>query len=319
MRDRLTATRLVLVSAFLSSLLLLSFSVHSEIYSWTDKNGKTHFSDKNIKGVDQKKVELKVRESSWKKYVIDINDVDKILTATEKKRIERDVNSVYQFYDKILYFDIYKTVPVKIRLYEKEQDYQKYVTNKDNNIRNKRSRGMYFPSTNEIVVYINPDQRWRTFWTIKHETSHAIVDTLTPFVPSWLNEGLSENMEAIAVKSHSFILYPHNENYNSVKRAKNNGSQLNVKRLLSLSSTDFYKEMESGNSPNQAFTGELVRMLLSNKQGKSFITRLIHNYERGGRSYSSNLAEKHYIGGLSILQLNWNEWIARKSSEQINL
>ncbi|MES9852468.1 MAG: DUF4124 domain-containing protein [Candidatus Thiodiazotropha sp. L084R] len=302
----------------LTSLLLLSLPAHSVIYSWKDENGKTHFGDRVIEGVDQKKVELKVQESTWKKFDININDVDNVLTNMEKMRINRDVNTVYQFFDKILYFDIYKTVPVKIRIYKSRKDYQRYIT-KDGNVRNTNSRGIYFPVTNEIVVYINPKQRWRTFWTIKHETSHAIVDTVTPFVPAWLNEGLAENMEAIGVKEKTYILYPHHENYNTISQALTNGRKLNVKQLLSLSSTDFYKRHEHRDSPHQAFSGELIRMFLSSKQGKSFITRMMHIYERGSRSYSSNLVDKHYIGGLTILQFNWNDWISRKSSIQVNL
>ena len=310
--------RLLKLAASLCCLLSLSLPTYAEIYSWKDKNGNMHFSDKKIEGIGQKRVNIKVKTSEWGKYVIDINDVDGILTEQEKQRIQEDVNAVYQFFDRKLYFDIHKTVPVNIRLYEKKEDYQRYVldTNSKASI---NSRGIYFPKTNEIALYLNPKERWRTFWTIKHETSHAIVDTVTPFVPSWLNEGLAENMEALGVNRNDFFLYPHRENHRNAENAHKRGNNLDVKKFLSLSSTKFYKQLKSEGSSHQTHAGELVRLFLSTKPGLKFVIRLIHIYERGARTYGSHLAKEHYTGGLKVLQNDWNRWVSRPESQKLKL
>ncbi len=299
-------------------ILLLSPQTNSEIYSWKDENGKTHFSDKARKGRKSEQINLQIQESSWEKYIIEIIDIDNVLTKEETTQIQIDVNNIYQFFDKKLHFDIYKTVPVKIRLYKKKEDYLTYLSKKTNS-NHKNSRGVYFRKTNEIILYLNPEERWRTLWTIKHETSHAIVDTLTPFVPAWLNEGLAENMECLSIDNNNFRLTPHNENHRNAQASNNKGKTLNVKMFLSLSSNDYYESMRQGKSPNQTYAGELTRMLLSTRTGKNFVSRLIHIYERGSRKYSSHLVKKHYIGGLSVLQNNWNTWIDRTNSQNINL
>jgi len=309
--------RLSAIVISLSLLLCLSFSVYGEVYSWKDKNGKMHFGDKKITGIQQQKLDLKVQKSKWKKYSIEVMDVDSVLTEKELERIKSDVNTVYHFFDKKLYFDIYKTVPVKIRLFKDRREYALYLSETYEH-KGWHTRGVYFSKTNEIVVVLNEKQRWRTFWTIKHETSHAIVDSLTPFVPAWLNEGLAENMEVIGKNKRNFVLYPHNENQQYAYKA-NQGKTLNVKKFLSLNSSDLYALLKQPLSPIQAYTGELVRMLLSTKPGRSFFIRLIHDYKRGSRIYGSKLASEHYIGGLTVLQNDWNSWINRLKSQQINM
>jgi len=302
----------------LCSFIGLSFPVNSEIYMWKDENGKTHFGDKKIEDANQQTVDIKFQESEWKKYVIEINDVDNVLTDQEKDRIQNDVDTVYQFFDKKLYFDIYKTVPVKIRLYGKEEGYLRYLSD-EYKTNGKHSRGVYFPSKNEIVTFINVKERWRTFWTIKHESSHAIVDTLTPFLPAWLDEGLAENMEALGLKSNSFILQMHSENHHDANQAYLSGWNFDIETFLSTSSDTFYAQLEQGGSPNQANTGELVRMFLSTNPGRGFIIHLIHVYERGSLLYSSYVADEHYIGGLKVMQDDWSRWVARPVSKDIEL
>lgn len=311
--------------AWLCLFLCLSSSAMAEIYSWKDANGKMHFGDRKLEGVNQKAVLVRSHKSSWKTFEIEINDVNGVLTTKEREQIKKDVNNVYQFYDKSLYFDIYKTVPVKIRLFEMKSDYEKYTSSKYQT-NGKHSRGIYFSSTNEIVVYLNASERFRTFLTIKHETSHAIVDTLTPFIPSWLNEGLAENMEVVGfvevesgVEDGGFYLGPHEENYRSLSWYEGRGRMLSVKKFLSLTSAKFREQQRQGRSPNQVHAGELVRMFLSRKTGKSFITRLVHIYERGSNILSAYPADEHYIGGLRVMQDDWDRWVRRSRSERIVL
>lgn len=310
----------LIILLLLVNLVFLNIPAYGDIYSWKDKSGVTHFGDKKLGSVKQAKVELKVKSSMWKEYIIDINDIDNVLTDKEILQIRKDVNAVYNFFDNKLHFDIFKTVPVKIRLYEKQENYQRFISSKMAYINyHKKTRGMYFPRTNEIIVLLNKKERWRTFWTIKHETSHAIVDTLTPFIPSWFNEGIAENMEVLKSDGQDLVLLPHSENYLSVMRDYNKGNNIGVEKLLSISSRAFYTKQVCGRSSNHSCVGEFVRMLLSTRHGKSFVTRIIHIYKGGSRIYSSTLVDMHYVGGLFRLKYNWNNWVARSTNEVLKL
>jgi len=293
---------------------LLPSVTNAEIYRWTDENGKTHFSDKKVGGVEQSKVTVETTKGDWKKFKIDIRAVGFELTAGEKADIENGVIQVYQFFDKKLYFDIYKTVPVDVTIFAEKEAYIRHVEPKYPDGHN--TRGIYFPKSNEIVVYIQK-KRDSTFRTIRHEVSHAIIDTLTPFVPAWLNEGIAENMEVIAKQGKRLYLKPHTENYKSLVYASKTQRLIGMSEFLSLTSVEWRKRSKAPNHRFQTQAGEFVRFLLSSPSNRSFLTRLIHTYKRGARTLASDIAADHYIGGLFTMESKWISWKNRKQNNSI--
>lgn len=289
----------------------------AQIYTWTDGSGKVHFSDKKRNDIEQQTVEVKSHKTDWKEFHIDIIDTNGVLSDKDQQMIQRDVKDVYRFFDSKLHFDIYKTVPVKIRIFGQQGDYSAYLADTYNYIDNK-TRGTYFSRSNEIVVRMNTKERWRTFWTIKHETSHAIVDTLTPYLPRWLNEGLAENMESIGYSNENFFLYPHLENRRDILTANRKGKLVSIKELLTVKNAGWSKQ-QAEHTTSQVQAGELVRMLLSTSPGQSFLVRLVHNYERGDRTFSYYFAEKNYLGGTQVLENDFNRWVKNRDKNKLPL
>ncbi|PKH89260.1 DUF4124 domain-containing protein [Colwellia sp. Bg11-28] len=74
-------TRLVIILLAASSCL--SFNLSAEIYTWTDKNGKVHFSDKPIN--DEKVTTIKPREN---------NNISK--TVSSNSQWQQDYNKTKQ-------------------------------------------------------------------------------------------------------------------------------------------------------------------------------------------------------------------------------
>ncbi|KEQ16202.1 hypothetical protein GZ78_23505 [Endozoicomonas numazuensis] len=302
--------------------MIISFSSHAKIYSWVDEKGVKHFSS-YAKSTDAEEVQLEAPVSQWKKTEIKIIDEGFDLTESERERIRRDVVAVYEFFDKKLYFDIYKTVPVSIKAFGDKQAYVEYIRNhkgisrqsKDNS---HNTLGIYLPKFNEIVIY-QQKYRERSFSTIKHEVSHAITDTLTPFVPSWLNEGIAENMETIGFEKGGFSIGPHLINYNHMKKHKRESKLLPVKEFLSLTSKEWRKKNIRSGYVMQTQAGELTRMLLSTDTGLNFISRLMHNYKRGDKTIAFYLVDDEYFGGTGMLESKWSLWVNRKQSDSIAL
>ena len=304
-----------LMLSLLLAVLLHPVVVIAEIYSWRDENGTIHFTDRKIEGVGQSTITLDIKKPDWEKFRINITDIGAGITANERKRIEEDVKTIYRFFDNKLYFDIYKTIPVNVTVFGQRAKYERYIKPKTSS---RNTRGMYFPQNNEIVVYIQKN-REGTFRTIKHETSHAIIDTLTPFVPAWLNEGIAENMEILSTHEALFYLDPHVENYNSLIRYGQEGKLLNISEFISMKSPDWRNRNRASNYVLQVQAGEFVRLLMSSSSGQSFLTRLIHSYKRGDRRLASNVAKDHYIGGLFALENNWESWRRRRDDNRVRL
>jgi hypothetical protein len=302
-----------------TALLGLFGSVASaEIYRWTDAQGRVHFGDRKLERVDQVALDVKTASSQWQPYAIVIETVGVDLTEAERERIKVDVNNVYRFFDNVLFFDMYKTVPVKIRIYPDVDGYQTYVT-QVLGVPPPPSRGVYLSRSNEIVVYIQSDRR-STFATIKHETSHAIVDTITPFTTAWLNEGLAEQMEMLELENDRLVIGRNPENKYFVQQlvAQSNGL-IDLQKLFSLPSDEWRRHHSDSGIPLYCQTGELVYFLMTSAPGRNFVVRLLHRYERGTRELSSRLVDQDYTGGIEAMQGGWNHWLSHAGVERIIL
>jgi hypothetical protein len=290
----------------------------AEIYQWTDEKGRVHFGDRKLESVQQVPLDVKTAHSQWQPFAIAIETVNVELSEAERARISTDVNNVYRFFDNVLFFDMYKTVPVKIRIYPDVNAYQAYLAQVvDGSL--PPSRGVYLPRSNEIVVYIQRN-RAATFDTIKHETSHAIVDTITPFTTAWLNEGLAEQMETLQLENDRLVIGRNSENRYFVRQlgAEPQGL-IGLEKMFALPSGEWRGHHSSTGVPLYCQTGELVYFLLDSTPGRNFIVRLLHRYQRGTRELSVRLVEQDYTGGVQAMQGAWNHWLGQNGSERIVL
>ncbi len=105
------------------SWAFITTSVQAEIYRWVDENGKVHFGDKKSKKYDQTTIKPDIHKSTWKRFDISVNLVNVELSQDEIERIQHDVNNIYQFYDQVMFFDFFKTVPVKIHIENNKENY----------------------------------------------------------------------------------------------------------------------------------------------------------------------------------------------------
>lgn len=298
-------------------LLAPSSGVVAEIYKWVDENGRVHFGDRKQKTVKQEVIVPEIQASQWSRHDIVVHAKDVAISAAEIQSIRDDVNNVYEFYDRVLHFDFYKTVPVNILLLKDEVTYYKYLTQRDGR-RPSPSYGVYYASDNQIIVYMRED-RAGTFRTIRHEVSHAIVDTITPYAPAWLNEGLAEQMETVSKSGSSLRIASHPMNRKHLMSQLDADRLMGVRSFLSLPSIEWRHTLVKRNGDLQAYAGEFVNFLLSTPPDRSFIVRLMHKFERGDRTISYHLVDENYIGGIRSLEVKWRSWIGSSKRGAIEL
>jgi len=307
----------------LSYYVILSFTLinsslsYAEIYKWVDGKGRVHFSDREINNVHQETVRPQVQASKWSRYDIKIEAEGVSLSQAEIEGILGDVNHVYEFHGRILHFDFYKTVPVKILLLKDKATYYRYLKKKTGK-KPPSSYGIYYPKDNQIIVYLRED-RGGTFRTIRHEVSHAIVDTITPYAPAWLNEGLAEQMETLTKTSGQLLITQHKVNNKSVVYQARKNQLIRVGDFLRLPSPKWRHKSVNRGSSLQAYAGEFVHFLLSTSPDRNFIVRLMHKFERGDRTISYHLVDQNYIGGIRSMEIKWNRWLSSKSKREITL
>ena len=292
---------------FFSLVLLSASSGHAKIYKWVDENGQVHFGDRRDHRVQQEEVSVKPAASKWSRFEIDVKTVDAELTDGEYQQIVDGVNNVYEFFDRVMSFDMNRTVPVNILILKDSTAYRNYLIRRNRGMA-VASYGIYMSSENQIVVYIRKD-RALTFPTIKHEVSHAVVDTIVPYAPAWLNEGLAEQMETIERDQSGLYFERHGENRWVVDQARERGLLADIDQLLKLPSNKWRHSDLSGRGSLRAQSGQFVYFLLSNPTRRNFLVRLMHNFNRGDRTISYYLVNDNYLGGVTMLGLDWRRWL----------
>lgn len=289
---------------------------YAEIYRWVDEKGRVHFGDKaeTLKQPSRQAtpVEVNIAESRWQRFDITVTSIDVTITAEETQRIIRDVNHVYGFYDHVMFFDFYQTVPVSITILKDKAGYNRYLQNTIGKTY-PSSRGVYLVKTNEIVVYMRADRNG-TFETIKHETSHAIIDAIAPMTPGWLNEGLAEVMEKIERKDGQLMVSRHLENQRIIK---DKTAMLPLRNILDMKSREWRKHNAASHSYLQAQAGELLYFLLSATPRKSFVVRILQEYKRGKNMRSLYLVRDNYIGDIGGMETGWEMWLRQPQRDAI--
>ncbi|OAN93285.1 hypothetical protein A8B84_19545 [Marinobacter sp. EhC06] len=298
-------------------LLTVASSGHAKIYKWVDEDGKVHFSDRQDHRVKQEVVNVKPGTSEWSRFEIDIKTVDVKLSEEEHQQIVEGVNNVYEFFDRVMSFDMHRTVPVNILILKDGATYRNYLVRRDGGMA-VASYGLYIPSEHQIVVYIRKN-RSLTFKTIKHEVSHAVVDSIVPYSPAWLNEGLAEQMEMLKRDESGLYFERHHENRWVVDQAREQGRLTAIDQLLKLSSNNWRHSDFSGRSSLRAQSGQFVYFLLSKPTSRNFVVRLMHNFNRGDRTLSYYLVDDNYIGGVTMLALDWRRWLHDQGDSVVRL
>lgn len=304
------------VLVFLLSMIFAA-SGYAKIYKWVDEDGKIHFSDREDHRVEQEVVNVKPGASKWSRFDIKIKAVDVELSEEESQQIVDGVNNVYEFFDRVMSFDMYRTVPVNILMFKNKAEYRNYLVRKNKGLA-VASYGLYIPSEHQIVVYVQ-ENRGRTFETIKHEVSHAVVDTIVPYAPLWLNEGLAEQMEMLERDESGLYFERHQENSWVVAKAREQGRLTGISQFLKLSSHKWRHSELSGHGSLRAQSGQFLSFLLSKPTRRNFVVRLMHNFNRGDRTLAYYLVDDNYIGGVSMLDLDWRRWLHEQGNEIIRL
>lgn len=305
------------VNPVLVFLLSTIFAVsgHAKIYKWVDEDGKIHFSDREDHRVEQEVVNVKPGASKWSRFDIKIKAVDVELSEEENQQIVDGVNNVYEFFDRVMSFDMYRTVPVNILMFKDKAEYRNYLVRRNKGLA-VASYGLYIPSEHQIVVYVQ-ENRSRTFETIKHEVSHAVVDTIVPYAPLWLNEGLAEQMEMLERDASGLYFERHQENSWVVAQAREQGRLTGISQFLKLSSYKWRHSELSGHGSLRAQSGQFLSFLLSKPTRRNFVVRLMHNFNRGDRTLAYYLVDDNYIGGVSMLDLDWRRWLHEQGNDII--
>lgn len=305
--------------------LLMCPDADAQVYKWTDKQGRVHYSDTKPEGVESEEVSERLRDAvstyssgpvtyspavSESTYVaaapvvVELFPVEMELTRANEAQIREEVERIYRSYVNVLGWSPRPRKPVKIRIFGKLSAWDAFPKSTEH-VEGHRSR--FDPGKNEVVMHA---RRFEIpmMEVLRHEVSHAIFHMEIGAAPRWLNEGLAEMFSPGAPRNGA----KPPANRAGVEIAKLKLREGSLEPWARYSDVPFYQwgmgRVELG---NYRVAAAMVSYLLASDRGTRCLREVLAQARKSGFGLASKTFERH-CGNLNDLDTDWRKWVQRQ-------
>ena len=285
----------------------LEKSTSSEIYRWTDENGKVHFSDAkpgDTRNSDVMSVSYPDRKQYFKLKVIEDTET---LPAFTRDKVNAEVRQVYRILSRNLDLEHLRKVSLNVRIIGTQSDFQNYRQQRAPQLRT--NSGFYTSDNNEAVVFQGNDPEVMRA-VIRHEATHVIMAGLYGATPSWFNEGLAEYFEQLQVSGQARQIGPVDYHWVHLQKRLAQGQLMPLRDYINLPPQRWY----SGDlQDNYGMGWALVYYLMSEPEGKQFLKGMMNEMAENycWSTPGSEYFDDHYPGGFKAFEAGWKTWLAK--------
>jgi len=289
----------------------------TKVYTWKDKNGVTHFSQRQpnekTKKVEEKRYSYSSKNIRGGNFDLKINleKNSKGNRYTYEDDLERRVRNMYSVMQSLLPNSGVLKVRIDLWLFlsypQYREFYRKYYPNSRGNISG--FLGFYLPK-HYIATAWQRNGYDQLMKTAIHEATHVFNHANFGRLPRWLNEGLAEYIEQITPSYDSFQVDLNMNAINSVK-----------KRPLKLSTfLDKNSWRRYGSNVMYTHSWALIFFLFSSDEGKNALGKVLSDYQAVSCEESISLDAgtllSDYYGGIEQLQTDFSNWLNSTKSPQ---
>lgn len=285
----------------------LGKSTSSEIYRWTDENGKVHFSDAKPGDTRNSKV-MSVSYPDRKQYFkLKVIEDTETLPAFTRDKVNAEVRQVYRILSRNLELEHLRKVFLNVRIIGTQADFQKYRQQMAPQLRT--NSGFYTSENNEAVVFQGNDPEVMRA-VIRHEATHVIMAGLYGATPSWFNEGLAEYFEQLQVSGQTRQIEPVDYHWVHLQQRQKLGQLMPLRDYINLSPQRWY----SGDLQDHYGMGwSLIYYLMSEPEGKRFLKEMMNKMAENycWSTPGSEYFDDRYPGGFKAFEAGWKNWLAK--------
>ncbi|WP_394147176.1 DUF4124 domain-containing protein [Shewanella atlantica] len=270
----------------------------SQIYTWTDEDGRVHFSDNPLQ-VEQNNAELTHYRDSEYAFVLKIKSTDGYYPPSYKDNVTAAIKKVSEVYEFYLPSSGVPPVTVNLTLANDHASYLKLQRKYAPSLG--QSQGFYVTDLNLAAVWYRNDKQ--AYETSIHESVHVLNAGLFGFSPRWLNEGLAEYFSAMQIQGYAAkIPTPPWKQILS-------GTELNLSSLLKAGGEQWRARELQRLLYAQSYS--FVQYLMSTGKGKQVMKQLLAHLIETRCQQESDIASvmARYPGGIAQLQSEWSAWI----------
>lgn len=257
-------------------------------YSHENENIESEYVNE---GVEVKKVELELITVQYSLRKRDVNFLN------------MGVNFLHQYYSQIFDFD--DTVRVRMRLIGNFREYMRYqnkVTSSGFN------SGFYSRRLKEGVIN-GARKRKNVLATTLHECSHAIIDSKAPFLPLWVNEGLSEYFERMVPFKGKIVIRQQNKRHKDLHSWISSDELVPLRDYLRLNNYAWREKGKAQDEITRTMAWSLVHFMMSTKKGQRSLVKIVQSFANRESNDPIKIVNKSYKGGISRLERDWLKYI----------
>ncbi|QFU22852.1 DUF1570 domain-containing protein [Shewanella eurypsychrophilus] len=266
------------------------------IYSWTDENGQTHFTDDD-RVYAQHNIALTQYQEPEYSFELEVNSTGGKLPLFYKDKVTAAIKKVSDIYKSYLPESGVAPVKVNLTLAKSKSSYNRLQAKYAPKLG--PSQGFYVARQNMAVVHHKNDKQ--AHQTSVHEAVHVLNAGLFGPTPRWFNEGMAEYFESIEMSG--FVAKIPARDWKRTLA----GKKLSVNALLSAK-----RQTWAGSQQTSLYaqSHSLIHFLMSSKQGKQTITKLLaHMVQTRCEASDPKSVLSRYPSGLNKLHTDWIAWI----------
>lgn len=294
-------------AALLSTLLLASPLALAETFQWTDANGRVHFGDKPPEHIDAKRLDFDQGAPIKNDLAFEITDEQFDLSPQGMEKIQTLMPQILHIYKTLFNLDLRDTVEVKLALLKSKPTFDLWLSQRTGNDKPIPAAGVYLGKTREVAVWNNGNEA-AIIRTILHESSHVIMAQLSPYAPSWLQEGMAEYFENIEMRNDMVVVNVSPNGHKNILHWLNDGTLITLRKYLSIPEPQWRDMAYRANQIPYTVAWGTSYFLLSSETGKAVLRRTLHDLEKSKRWPTIDDIDQRYPGGITRMDFEFFKW-----------
>jgi hypothetical protein len=316
--------------------LMLCMGANAQVYKWTDKQGRVHYSDTAPKDIESEEVSERLRDAvstytpspldtavrpkpairygtpeieieTAAPVVVEIIPVEFELTRAEEQQIREEIEHMYRSYVELLGWSPRPRRPVKIRIFGRLAAWDAYPKTIEPALAH---RSHYSSARGEVIMHgtrFNID----AIEILRHEVSHAIFHMEIGYAPQWIDEGLAEVFRTSGAGRGSSSVSPNRAGIEIAKMKIREGSLEPWARYVDIPFAEWRGESRVVETTYYRIASSMMSFLLSSPGGTACLRNVLAHSRTSGFGVLSKTYEQH-CGDLKQLDADWRKWAGRQ-------
>ena len=287
---------------------LLAQAASAQVYQWTDENGRVRFGDRPPAHAETQSLEFEeAAPRSQPGVEVRIETEEFSLSPAAREKVDRALPLIINTYKQLFRLDMRKPTVVRLALLEDKSSMDRWVKARLPDYQPAPLLGIYLVKSREVGVWNHGDED-AVVSTILHEASHVIVAQLSPYAPSWLQEGLAGYFQESEITDAGLRIPPPAPNLGMIRRWVDNGELITLRRYLGIDERSWREMAHNASAIPYTVAWGMTHFLLSHEQGRNTLRRVLQDMEKIQRWPTLDDMNHYYPGGLTRMDFEFFKW-----------